>query len=705
MTKRKSSVILPVVLIVLSICVILGTTLAYFTDTRDTTNPVNFGKIEISVNEPFEETIPIKNALPGDKIVDKISFTKAIDSEDMYVRVKAVYETTSTVPGVQDLVDEINTYSIDLATGADYVWDTSYINYYYLVTASNADTLYNVTEPSEIVFTDEISIPRELRQLDNYAQYMETISLKIEIQAIQSQGVSSTLTDVNDAFSETLGEAEILPTNPSYFTFDGSIVTGLTEEGKALSKIIIPSSYSVVDSSQPSNAYGPSNAGSSSIYTYGNEFQVTSIGNDAFIGCSNLTSITIPNGITSIGDRAFSNCSSLTSITIPDCVMYIGFSAFHGCTGLEKTEGNLIYISTTDNEYFALLRTSNERVTSETINNNCKFIFDYAFNLCRKLTSITIPSGVISIGNNAFGGCDQLVQIRNLSGQTMQGLTINVGQEVLTNSEDTFTNVLKEEGRYITYQVDSKKYLMGFIFDSRNATSVNDIPAGVTDIYNYAFEGCTNLKSVTIPASVRSIGSTAFATCTGLSSIDIPEGVITIKNAAFMGCSNLKSVNIPDSVSSISIQAFESCSSLTSVKIPESLTRVVENLFKGCKNLESITIPSSITRINESAFRACINLKSVYYIGTSTQWTTLNSNIASNNTTLTNADRYYIYFDESNELVVAVDNAGEEVAVDSSAYTAVINDSDDSKIVATVTFLNGEGDEDNYRVTTTKVLA
>ena len=89
---KKRSVLLPVVLIVLSVCLILGTTLAYFTDTRSTNTPVNFGKIEISVNEPFETTIPLKDALPGDKIVDKISFTKATDSEDMYIRVKALYD-------------------------------------------------------------------------------------------------------------------------------------------------------------------------------------------------------------------------------------------------------------------------------------------------------------------------------------------------------------------------------------------------------------------------------------------------------------------------------------------------------------------------------------------------------------------------------------------------------------------------------------
>ncbi len=111
---------------------------------------------------------------------------------------------------------------------------------------------------------------------------------------------------------------------------------------------------------------------------YNNEtYSVTSIGDNAFYGCSGLTSVTIPNSVTSIGDNAFYGCSGLTSVTIPNSVTSIGYEAFYDCVGL----------------------------TSVTIPNSVISIGDGAFDGCAALTSVTIPNSVISIADRTFSYC------------------------------------------------------------------------------------------------------------------------------------------------------------------------------------------------------------------------------------------------------------------------------------------------------------
>ncbi|MBR2927371.1 MAG: leucine-rich repeat domain-containing protein [Clostridia bacterium] len=128
---------------------------------------------------------------------------------------------------------------------------------------------------------------------------------------------------------------------------------------------------------------------------------------DAFQDCTDLTNITIPNGVQSIGKLAFYRCSSLTNITIPDSVTSIGDDAFFGCTGLTSiTIPNSVTSIGTSAFYECT------SLTSIVIPDGVTSIGDHTFYGCSNLTDIVIPDSVTSIGNYAFSGCKGLTSIQ-----------------------------------------------------------------------------------------------------------------------------------------------------------------------------------------------------------------------------------------------------------------------------------------------------
>ena len=147
-------------------------------------------------------------------------------------------------------------------------------------------------------------------------------------------------------------------------------------------------------------------------------------------------------------------------------------------------------------------------------------------------------------------------------------------------------------------------------FDPEEITSYA-IPDGVTEIGNYAFQGCSGLTSVFIPNSVTSIGVLAFEDCSSLPLVTIPDSVTSIDSGAFSGCSGLTSVTIPDSVKGIGMSVFHGCSRLTSVSIGNGVTSIGRYVFGACTALPSITIPDNVSRIESSAFSKCEGLTSV----------------------------------------------------------------------------------------------
>ena len=247
-----------------------------------------------------------------------------------------------------------------------------------------------------------------------------------------------------------------------------------------------------------------------------------------------------------------------------------------------------------------------ETIEKVIIENGVTNIGEYAFVGCSHITSISIPNSVTSIGERAFYCCSCLTSI------TIPSSVVNIGRWVFVGCIDLTSIIVDKDNKVYDSRNDCNAIIYTstneLIFGSRNTI----IPNSVSSIGKYAFEGCSELISITIPNSVTSIGNYAFEDCSDLTSITISNSVTSIGNGVFYNCSNLTSITIPNSVTSIGNYAFDGCVGLTSITIPNSLTSIGRGVFYNCSNLASIIIPNSVTSIGERAFENCKNLKKVF---------------------------------------------------------------------------------------------
>ena len=151
------------------------------------------------------------------------------------------------------------------------------------------------------------------------------------------------------------------------------------------------------------------------------------------------------------------------------------------------------------------------------------------------------------------------------------------------------------------------------------------IPETIKFIGNYAFKGCKWLTKIEIPASVSRVGDGAFRGCSELTAVVFFGDTTALGNYVFDDCSKLVGIELPQGLFAIGEQLFCDCESLTYIKIPDSVTTVGKSVFVLCKNLQTVVIGSGVQVIESNVFDGCELLETIYYKGTEADWKKLSN--------------------------------------------------------------------------------
>ena len=289
---------------------------------------------------------------------------------------------------------------------------------------------------------------------------------------------------------------------------------------------------------------------------------IKNIPDNAFYGCSNLSSVDLSN-VESIGNGAFSS-TKLEKVEIPAQLSYLGTSVFSDCTSLK----------------------------SVSIKANIKSIPNYSFSRCSSLSSIEYPATVTLIGEKAFSGC----------GFTSFKMNENVA-EIQNEAFCYCENLENIEWGNIS--------LIGYNAFEGCGFKELSLPNSLRSIYRDAFRYCDKLVKVDLSkTNVTEIG--CFANCYALKEVSFAQSLTGIGYECFKGCSSIVSLNLPSTLETLSGKDFQGMSSLSEIDLSDTkIKSLSSDCFKDCSSLQKIVFPSSLESLNSSALENAIALKEV----------------------------------------------------------------------------------------------
>lgn len=298
--------------------------------------------------------------------------------------------------------------------------------------------------------------------------------------------------------------------------------------------------------------------GAVEIPAQANGLPVVGIGPGAFQDAFKLASVKIPDGVVEIGEQAFAYCSGLTNVAIGAGVARIGDWAFRGCAKL------------------AAIQVHPRNVSYGSADG---VLYDKGFRVliqcpARKAGSVAIPTGVVEIAKEAFAHCAGLTNVSIPEG------VVRIGD---------------------------------WAFDRAGIPAIA-LPDTVAQIGEGAFSGCDKLAGIAMGAGVVRIGPRAFER-TALAGIAMSNRVAEIGAWAFYSCLRLKKIALPESLARIEPRTFFNCTALAMATVPRKVESVGEWAFGECPALTAVYFKGTPPAAEPDVYGGTLNVTNYHLAG------------------------------------------------------------------------------------------
>lgn len=289
---------------------------------------------------------------------------------------------------------------------------------------------------------------------------------------------------------------------------------------------------------------------------------------------------------------------------------------------------------------YRLLKVYDTKKTALKLKDGTEEIANGAFNKCKKLEILYLPSTIHSINNDMFDDCDSIETIIAMNPKLKNLLQKNTNATLFTLGSD-YQDFVYDSGAVYGKSLDGSYTLLNIPTDMTGDFIIKN---NTKKLYEHAFTGCNSLqkfiisdpnslteiapscfaqneafKSIDLSAlkNLKILGAETFKECTNLEEVKLPDQLETLEDQTFYGCSNLETIQ-GNGIKTIKDAVFSECIMLSTLHGFDDIETLGASAFYDCESLANMTLGTSISKIDEECFENCINLRSISINGTIT---------------------------------------------------------------------------------------